>query len=239
MDTARLDPPHGGHSFPIPAAPLILLLEARAYAQAAQRDPWEFAVEVGDLRLAGLTPNHLRWLLHQGYVAQALERTQPEADHREFRPVANLSLAEGACFVLTESGVAYARTTQDGQNRQPDSSRGRRPVWDRSRRELRVGGVVVKHFRQPAANQEKLLAAFEEEDWPPRIDDPLPPSPGQEAKKRLQTTIGNLNRGQGGRRVYFGGGGDGQSVCWSLVAANGERGESEGGASVAGGAVPG
>jgi hypothetical protein len=107
-------------------------------------------------------------------------------------------------------------------------------VWDRRRRELRLGRAVVKRFRQPAPSQEKILDAFEEEGWPPRIDDPLPPLPGQEAKKRLQTTINNLNRGQGAARICFGGGGDGQSVCWGLVAANGEREESEGRASVEG-----
>jgi hypothetical protein len=85
--------------------------------------------------------------------------------------------------------------------------------------------VVVKRFKQPAGNQELVLEAFEEEGWPPRIDDPLPPAPNQDGKRRLQSTIWNLNRGREARLIRFAGGGDGQSVCWR----RGEEGSAEGG----------
>jgi hypothetical protein len=49
------------------------------------------------------------------------------------------------------------------------------PVFDVERRELRVGDVVVKRFRQPTPDQETMLLAFEEAGWPVRIDGPLPP----------------------------------------------------------------
>jgi hypothetical protein len=39
---------------------------------------------------------------------------------------------------------------------------------------------VVKEFKLPAPNQETILTAFQEEGWPPRIDDPLPPVPQAE-----------------------------------------------------------
>jgi hypothetical protein len=130
-------------------APLLLLLEARDCARAARRDEWELAVEIGALRAAGLTPNHLRWLLLQGHVAQAVEQTSPAEEHRTFRPVANLSLAEGACFVLTQGGAAYVRAAQEAEGRGADGGPAERPVWDRRRRELRVGRAVVKRFRQP------------------------------------------------------------------------------------------
>lgn len=45
-------------------------------------------------------------------------------------------------------------------------------------------------------NQEMLLAAFQEEDRPCRIDDPLPPQPDQDARRRLSDTIKCLNRKQ-------------------------------------------
>src|SRR5262249_44432444 len=51
----------------------------------------------------------------------------------------------------------------------------RRPKWDADRRELWYGAVLCKRYRRPAPNQEKILAAFEEDGWPGRIDDPLDP----------------------------------------------------------------
>src|SRR5262245_43464586 len=48
-----------------------------------------------------------------------------------------------------------------------------RPCWDSSRRELTLRGTVVKRYRVPAQNQERILATFEEEGWPDHIDDPL------------------------------------------------------------------
>jgi hypothetical protein len=65
-----------------------------------------------------------------------------------------------------------------------------------------------------------VLRVLQEEGWPPRIDDPLPPEADQDPKRRLHSTISNLNRGQGhGIKVYFAGGGDGESVCWRLLEA--------------------
>jgi hypothetical protein len=61
-----------------------------------------------------------------------------------------------------------------------------------------------------------VLSAFEEEGWPPRLDDPLPPHSEQDRKRRLHTTISNLNRSQDHRLIHFEGAGDGQSISWRL-----------------------
>jgi hypothetical protein len=90
------------------------------------------------------------------------------------------------------------------------------PKWDRDRQLLKVGSVVVKQFKVPAANQEVILAAFEEESWPPRIDDPLPPHPDQSSKRRLQVTIKSLNRNQKRQLIRFLGDGSGEGVRWEL-----------------------
>jgi hypothetical protein len=82
---------------------------------------------------------------------------------------------------------------------------------------LRVGAVVVKRFRVPAASQEAILAAFEEESWPPRIDDPLPPRNDLSPKRRLQETIKSLNRNQSHPLIRFSGDGNAQGVLWELV----------------------
>ena len=89
-----------------------------------------------------------------------------------------------------------------------------RPCWDRDRQELRVGTLIVKQFKVPAPNQETILAAFQEEGWPHRIDDPIPPHPDKEPKRRLHDTIISLNRNQRTPLIRFLGDGSGQGVRW-------------------------
>jgi hypothetical protein len=98
-----------------------------------------------------------------------------------------------------------------------------KPFWDRDRQELRVGPRVVKQFKVPAPNQEVILAAFHEEDWPARIDDPLPPRPEMEPKRRLHDTINSLNRNQKAELVRFLGDGSGEGVRWEFVCSTNGR----------------
>ncbi len=89
-----------------------------------------------------------------------------------------------------------------------------RPHWDPMRRELTVDGQIVKRFRLPAANQEAVLLAFEEEGWPAAIFDPLPPRDEQNCKQRLHDTIKALNRSRLARVILFRGDGTGEGVLW-------------------------
>jgi hypothetical protein len=66
--------------------------------------------------------------------------------------------------------------------------------------------LLVKAYRRPAPNQELVLAAFEEEGWPPQIDDPLPGSYELDTKQRLHDTIVRLNRNQQH--------GSAKGLCW-------------------------
>ncbi len=92
------------------------------------------------------------------------------------------------------------------------------PHWNAERHELKVNRQLVKRFRWPACNQETVLMAFEEEGWPDRIDDPLPPQPEQDSKRRLHDTIKCLNRNQINQALRFHGDGTGEGVLWELVA---------------------
>jgi len=94
------------------------------------------------------------------------------------------------------------------------------PCWDAQLRELRLGRVLVKQFRQPSANQERILSAFQEEGWPPRIDDPLPPDPEHDPKQRLRTTLKSLNRSQQQALIRFRSDGTGQGILWTMVEEN-------------------
>ncbi|MBI2481666.1 MAG: hypothetical protein HYV60_24380 [Planctomycetia bacterium] len=94
------------------------------------------------------------------------------------------------------------------------------PYWDGVRRELRLGQQLVKQFRLPSPNQLYVLTTFQEEGWPPRIDDPLPPLPDTHPKQRLRETIRSLNRHQKSLLcVRFKGDGTGEGVLWEILAA--------------------
>jgi hypothetical protein len=212
---------------------MALLLEAHRYAQDVQRPLWDFAVEIGELRKAGLTHNDLRWLICKKYVEHARETTLAQEESRSFRRRRSLCFGRRTCFVLTLPGVGFAQQSLKMlrvQRRFRVADLGvvpspkLRPQWDRDRQELRVGSFVVKQFKVPAVNQERLLAAFEEEGWPVRIDDPLPPQKDQDPKRRLHDTINSLNRKQRYPLIRFLGDGTGQGVRWQLIlpGANGD-----------------
>jgi len=90
------------------------------------------------------------------------------------------------------------------------------PHWDAETRTLSVGRRMVKRYRVPSKNQETVLAAFQEEGWPRRINDPLPYRAGLKAKYRLHFTIGRLNRCGLESFIRFFGDGTGEGVCWEF-----------------------
>ncbi len=230
MKSSRRPPaPSAEASSPLRTA-LGLLLEAHDYALALQRSVWDFAVEIRTVQEAGLTNSDLRWLWCKGLVEHAAEVTTIGQDGRTFRQTGNLTFTRRTCFVLTDTGALFARSVSEARHdpREPGkgpASQPARPVvqplvpkWDKERQELRLGDVIVKQFKVPAPNQETILAAFEEEGWPPRIDDPLPPHADQDSKRRLHDTITTLNRHQRHPAIRFLGDGSGQGVRWELLA---------------------
>jgi hypothetical protein len=206
-----------------------LLLEAYDYAQQLERSVWDFAVEIDTLQAAGLSNSDLRWLQCKGYVEHAAEITLHGQDTRAFRQTGNLTFTNRTCFVLSEPGFLFAQHVLETRQDLPGPTKGGAaqpahqvvrplvPKWDKERQELRLGTLIVKQFKVPAPNQEMILAAFEEEGWPPRVDDPLPPQPDQDTKRRLHDTIVTLNRHQRHLLIRFLGDGSGQGVRWELV----------------------
>jgi hypothetical protein len=223
-------------------AGLSVLLEAHDYALDLRLDSWDFAVELSTLRPLGLTNSDCRWLAGKGLVECGFELTLAGDERRSFRQCTNLKLTKRTCLVLTSAGVVAAggvapvevrreqvSTVVDSADRsahRPNSFRELiaagsisepKPTWDRDRQQLRLGKLIVKQFKVPAANQEVVLAAFQEEDWPVRIDDPLTPKPDQDPKRRLHDTINSLNRNQKRPLVRFLGDGSGQGVRWEFI----------------------
>lgn len=209
-------------------AALALLLEACESAQELGHDVWDFALEIQSLRDVGLSNSNLRWLLCKGYVQNATEVVGPEAGQRAYQDASTLAFNDRTCFVLTEAGLGLARPIGRPALRIIEPSpagtaasslslvEGVPPRWDAARRELRLADQLVKQFKLPVPNQETILAVFEEEGWPPRIDDPLPNDPLQDPKQRLHDTIKSLNRHQINRLIFFRGDGSGSGVRWDF-----------------------
>jgi hypothetical protein len=212
-------------------ASLGLLLQAQVYSQDLNCDPWEFAVELSCLRDAGLTNGDLRWLLVRGYLLQQLEVAGANTEHRAFRPAPKMRLAERSCFLLSPSGLAWAQQFDVEPPTPPGAAPKAepppdgtipvlllRPQWDKEHRILRYDCRLIKQFKVPAPNQEIILAAFEEEEWPERIDDPLPLQAALDPKRRLHDTINSLNRNQKNALLRFLGDGSGEGICWKALA---------------------
>src|SRR5437870_2774956 len=177
---------------------MALLLKAFVYAESLGRSVWDFAVEIDALQEAGLMRPDLRWLLCQGYVEHAVETTAPGRSTRCFGAMGGLNFTRKDCFALTAEGARLVQAVYappsvpqgaaQNWSQLPVLQNLTQPLvprWDSTCRELLFGGHVVKRFRQPALSQETILAAFEEEAWPPRMDDPLPPQHQLEPKRRL------------------------------------------------------
>ncbi len=222
-----------------------LLYRACRYTRYFRAGAWDFAVEIAELRRFGLTNNEFRWLLASNYVEHAEEITQPGDEKRTFRAAGKHDFSDRSCFVLTSTGADLAAgfngatdqeissdehsgsTNSNGsaparlqtdvpKNGQPkEDSSGLTPRWDAERKELRLGKHLVKVFKWPSPNQETILAVFEEEGWPAKIDDPLPIAPEQDPKRRLHDTIKCLNRNHKLDLIRFRGDGTGEGVIWT------------------------
>ncbi|MGA2254440.1 MAG: hypothetical protein ABSG53_07255, partial [Thermoguttaceae bacterium] len=66
-------------------------------------------------------------------------------------------------------------------------------------------------------NQEAILAAFQEERWPWRIDDPLRRRGDLDSKVRLNNTVKALNRHRLAMVIWFSCDGSGRGVVWQLL----------------------
>jgi len=220
------------------------LLKAYNYAADTGRNPWEFAVTIGEILRDGVSENELRWLACRGYVDHAQELPSTGSE-RTFDHHVSLRLGKRSAFVITSLGIALghelfrglaepvphgsppADTVESDQhshgayspgNGYGTAQRAEFPKWDRDRRELRLGARIIKVFKLPSPMQEAILVAFEEEHWPPRIDDPLPSHPELLPKRRLHDTIKSLNRNQKNSLIRFMGDGTGEGIRWELSA---------------------
>ncbi len=204
-----------------------LLWESHSHAQTLRCDPWDFAVEIEQLHQAGLSNSDLRGLIAEGHVVHGVEMTRPRELRRSFRLIPNLQLEEHTCFVLTPRGIEKAcelldcptpcGLTHDNGTSTIAATEELVPEWNRHTGHLSFSGVLIKRFRQPAPYQRLILDAFEVQNWPIDVEDPLPKTQGVTSKKRLDYSIQGLNRGHRLAILRFGGDGTGHGVRWRLL----------------------
>lgn len=205
-------------------ATLHTLRQLNAYAKQKRVRLDSFAVSINDFRLWGHSEMQLRILVMEGVLIHIKETTVGLSRSRKFENGGTNAFEKSSCFLLSESqdetiGGLLARDGYEGKR--PSSAPSidldsTSPFWDPRHRKLMYSGKLVKHFRCPAHNQETILSAFQEEEWPPRISDPLPPSNASDSKQRLHDTIRSLNRNQANSLIKFGGDGTGEGVVWEV-----------------------
>jgi hypothetical protein len=91
---------------------------------------------------------------------------------------------------------------------------GRRPRWNADTGELWFDGELIRSVKHPAQakNIVRILAAFEESGWPPRVDDPITSGGESDTRRRA---IESLNKGL--TRIRFSCAGDGESFGWEEI----------------------
>ena len=209
---------------------LELLLRARNQAIDAGIDIWQLAVEVDELKECGLRGSDLRWLLARGFAIHRHEVERRGITSREFENIGKFQLTNSTCFVLTPCGQCFLECSLHGVDEtaewlKPSNSshdgeqvvRAIKPHWEINTQILFLGQVIVKEFHRPAVNQQTVLTVFEEEDWPPRIDDPLPRTNGCDHRHRLHDTVRSLNHRRIKPILEFHSDGCGEGVCWKIV----------------------
>jgi hypothetical protein len=220
---------------------LSLLRHAYDCVQDAHAAPWDFALEIGKLYEAGMTITDLRWLVVKGLVEHGGETSAYGDKHRSFTRSDGFNFLTTTCVVLTEKGAALARRVLQisaaakaaeetlakdhkaaaeseilSANGQSHFQATLKPRWDPARRELSLGGRIVKRFMVPARNQESILSVFQQAGWPEHIDDPLIRDHDVVPKTRLNDVIYRLNRTQRKPSIRFRASGNGNGVNWSL-----------------------
>jgi hypothetical protein len=182
-------------------------------------------VALTDFYRLGIAEPTLLWMLYQAHIEHLNGAPGPGNGQYKIQLAGNLLAQDGSCFALTEAGEVFADAFLADALVPPDESArdalhsslvlGRlHPCYDKEARIFSWGRHVLKHFRQPSANQELVLRAAEELVWPLWFDDPLPRHPGQRPKIRCHDTIKDLNRRQIPYFIHFKGDGTGTRIGW-------------------------
>jgi hypothetical protein len=159
-----------------------------SYPRYAESDPWEFNWAL----LRWRAPEVLKDIVGKGCSARS--EFFRRLLNRDIGAALSAVHIDALCLWLWQlfGGADWGLLRQDlvlefEAVRPSCSDHATRPRWDKARRELWYGDKLCLEYKRPAPRQHLLLDAFEEMNWPDRIDDPLPP--GTSAN-----TIGDLQK---------------------------------------------
>jgi hypothetical protein len=171
------------------------------------------------LRKLRIRKPDLEWLVQAGYLIPI-----PMTKSEPTRPALVSIAEEKRCFALTgaatecleqlSSAFDVGACEETREALPPDRPT---PEWRLKPRQLWYQGILVKHFRRSAPNQERILAAFEEQAWPVRILDPFPYEKKVAPVERLHDAVKRLNVSLEVPCLRFGGDGQGAGVCWRAI----------------------
>jgi hypothetical protein len=206
---------------------LSSLADARLYAQMLKQNPWEFALQLFELRALGLTSADFRWLLHSGYIL--LRPQRKSAVVKEFGCFRGIEFKEEWLVILRDEAVEEVRRfLRPAADRKAGGGRplilsnadasGRATVrFHAERRELFVGDRLVKRLPASARNQAAILEGFQTVSWQTRIANPLPAANSRRRAQQLRDTVHDLNAGQKPRRLRFHSDEKGRSIWWEFI----------------------
>jgi hypothetical protein len=111
-----------------------------------------------------------------------------------------------------------AKESQQSENQpnKPFDATPTLPRWDLENRILHFGTQIARRVDSKARRLIVILNAFQEEVWPPRIDDPLP---GGRDPERLRDALGTLNTNL--KFLRFEADGTGEGIRWSSLESQG------------------
>lgn len=199
------------------------LLCAYRYAEELKLDAWEFGIDAADLKKQGVREIDLHWFVAKEYV---LCGRMPR--NRSARPklLTEAHLTKGISVILTKSGAEYAAAVLRERKKQtqasaPHEGNGQslpiKPHWDRRRRTVTLGSVIIKELKRRADVQDLVYGSLEACGWEECIDDPLPPKGEQDRKRRLHNTVNNCNRNMRNPLIRFYTNGNGTGIRWEFV----------------------
>ncbi len=154
-------------------------------------------------------PNN-RWVISNTYRHVEIDWLSDQTEYQELSPpqaartilTSKVELSLDDLIRLTE--LTAQEPTGQGQVH-----------WNPDRGELTIDGQIARYIRNPkgAKNAVKVLAIFQEENWPERIDSPF--SPDEAGKQKLRDTVSSLNdRSQG---IRFSADGTGEGIRFHLT----------------------
>lgn len=188
-------------------------------------------IELTPLLNAGLSANHLRWLVLRGYAQHGIEGRPRGKERRSFVIVNSLDFKTHSCFILTSAGAAFARQlcpAEAADTQQPPAGasfspgtrsidRKETPHWNHDLRRLTFQGKLIKQIHRTAPDQVRALDKFEADGWPEWIDARSIIDEGSHFKSILHDTISSLNRNRMSQRIRFCSTANGFGIGWTLA----------------------